>query len=343
MTVSELPQRAARRSVRRPLLLPLALPALALAVSVGAADAQTLAGRVVKAGRGVAGAPVELHRVGAQQQGLVARGTSGADGRFSFALPQVDTAAGFNVFFATALADGVRYFGPALHPGEQGAGYEIAVYDTTSARAALDSLRVARRDVILSPGVRGGWEVAEVVRVRNPGRRTVVGRDGMPAFGVAIPPRASDFETGDSEQLAQLGITQPRDLVLMGGRVLSTIPIPPGDRDLFYRYRLPPGRSVELPLAQATDTVEVYVRQPSPKLRVSGLAAGPPLESEGETYQRWVGTALRAGTAVTLRARRRGSPVDPRVAAVVVTTLLLTMGAFAALRRRPVPGVGAGT
>jgi hypothetical protein len=331
------PERAARRTARRPLSLMLLLAAaLAAALSFSsAAHAQgSVTGRVVKSGRPVAGAPVELHRVTRDTSGMLASGVSGADGRFTFRLPPADTG-GFNVVFATAMVDGVRYFGPALHPGDPGVGYEVVAYDTTSARAAVDSVRVSRRDVIVVAGQLGGWEVAEVVRVENPLGRTVVGEGGKPVFGLPIPPGATDFQT-DDPALSESGGDRPRDLVLMGGRVLATVPLTPGGRDFFFRYRLPPRTgTLTLPLSGRTDTLAVYVRQPAPGVRVQGLPAGEPFEAEGERFLRYTGTALAADARISVRSRGAGgAPVDPRLAAGIATALVLAVGAWFAVRRR---------
>jgi hypothetical protein len=341
VTESVVRMRAARSKTRRPFPLLLSLLALAagmLSFSGSAAAQSTVTGRVVRAGAGVPNAAVELHRVATDTSGLLQTATADADGRFSFTLPKVDTT-GFNVFFATAMVDGVRYFGPALHPGETGTSYVVAVYDTTSAKPALDALRVGRRDVIVMAGQRGGWEVAEVVRVENPTGKTVVGAGGSPVFGMAMPAGAMDFQTEEPGVSESAGAEKPRDLVLMGDRVLATVPLTPGGRDFYFRYRLPPKTgTLSLPLSQRTDTLAVYVRQPAPNVRVNGLPAGEPFEAEGERFLRYTGTALRPGATVSLRAAPNGgAPMDPRLAAGIVTGLVLAAGAWFALRRRPSP------
>ncbi|HEX6911063.1 MAG TPA: hypothetical protein VF142_11745 [Longimicrobium sp.] len=340
MTKPVLRMRAARLGARRPFPLLRSLLAVLAGMHLfpSAAHAQgTLAGRVVRAGAGVPNVPVELHRVASDTSGMLATGTAGPDGRFTFALPPTDTAAGFTVFFATAMVDGVRYFGPALHPGERGTSYEVAVYDTTSARPALDALRVGRRDVIVIAGQRGGWEVAEVVRVENPTGRTVVGPGGQPVFGMAVPEGAIDFQTEEPGVSESAGAEKPRDLVLMGSRVLATVPLTPGGRDFFFRYRLPARTgTLALPLSQRTDTLAVYVRQPAPGVEVEGLPAGEPFQAEGEQFLRYTGTALAPGRTISVTSQSHGgAPVDPRLAAGIVTVLVLAGGAWFALRRRP--------
>lgn len=345
MNHTVLRMRAARCTARRP--FPLILPLLALLAGMLSfplsAPAQgTLQGRVVRAGAAVPNAAVELHRVSTDTSGILQTGTADAAGRFAFTLPPADTG-GFTVFFATAMVDGVRYFGPALHPGEAGTSYEVAVYDTTSARGALDALRVGRRDVIVIAGQRGGWEVAEVVRVENPTGKTVVGAGGSPVFGMTVPEGATDFQTEEPGVSESVGVEKPRDLVLMGGRVLATVPLTPGGRDFFFRYRLPAKTgTLSLPLSQRTDTLSVYVRQPAPDVRVDGLPAGEPFTAEGEQFLRYTGTALAPGATISLRADTNGgAPLDPRLAAGIVTALVLAAGAWFALRRRPQPSTPA--
>jgi hypothetical protein len=339
--VTELVQRirAARTRARRPFpRFPalLALVAGILALSAPAAAQSTLDGRVVRAGAGVPNVPVELHRVATDTSGMIATGRADAAGNFRFTVPPADSS-GFTVFFATAMVDGVRYFGPALHPGERGATYQVVVYDTTSAKPALDALRVSRRDVIVIAGQRGGWEVAEVVRVENPTGRTVVGPEGRPAFGMAVPRGAIDFQTEEPGVSEAADREKPQDLVLMGDEVRATVPLTPGGRDFFFRYRLPARTGkLQLPLSRATDTLSVYVRQPAPGVEVEGLA-GVPFEAEGEQFLRYTATALAPGRTVSVRAPRSpgGSPVDPRLAGGVAAGLVLAAGVWFALRRRP--------
>lgn len=298
-----------------------------------------LEGRVVRgdaASAGVPGVPVELHRVGRDSSGQVAATVSGEGGRFRFSLPPVPEG-GFTVFFATATVDGVRYFGPALHPDAEEGPYQVQVYDTTSAPEAVAAVRVARRDVILVPGMRGGWEVAEVVRVENPTGRTVVGPGGQPVFGIGVPENAAGFQTEEPMLQGVPGAEAPQDLVLMGDRVLAAVPLTPGGRDFFFRYRLPARTgALALPVGAAVDTLTVYVREPVPGVRVEGLGRGEPFEAEGDRFVRFTGTALAAEDRVTVRwSGPGGSPVDPRLAAGVLAALVLAGGAlYAGLRRR---------
>jgi hypothetical protein len=328
------PTRAVRRRVRRAIPFAAALAVAAAAFAPCAPAQAPLRGEVVRAGEGVPGLPVQLHRVTRESAGVVAETVTGPGGAFRVDVPPADTGT-FSVFFATALADGVRYFGPAVHPGDSAEGYRVVVYDTTSAAGTADSLRVSRRDVFLMPGTRGGWEVAEMVRVLNPSGRTLVAREGAPVFGMDVPEGITDFEAGEAGT-ADGTPAGSAEVVLMGGRVLATVPITPGERDFFFRYRLASGkRSMALPVDRATDTLLMYVRQPGPQVHVEGLGEGRLMEAGGERFVRFSGTDLPAAAAVSMRWRNTAeSPLDPRLVAGLLVGLILLGGGAFALRRR---------
>lgn len=311
----------------------------ALALLADPAAAQTIAGRVTRAGVPAPGLAVELHRVTRNTRGPITRVTTGPGGAFSIPLPPVQDTAGFTVFFATATTDGVRYFGPVVHGGAGDTSYAIEVFDTTTSRAAVDSVKVTRRDVVMIPGSDGGWEVAELVRVDNRARRTLVPDATRPLFGIAIPKGSTAFEAGDGGNdsgAPQEGQKQlPGDVVRVGDRVWISAPLVPGERDVIFRYRLPASpRQASLPVEHATDSVNVYVKQPAPEIEVAGLTKPKPFAAEGEQFLLFSGAAVKAGSAVGLDWRGpTPSPVDPRWAALGATAAVLAAGAWLAVRR----------
>jgi len=325
-------------AARLALVLFAAAAALVASASTAAAQ-QVLHGRVVRPGGGTRpGVAVQLHRVTQSARGQIDSTVAGPDGGFTFRLPKADSAAGFTVFFSTAIADGVRYFGPAIHPDESPAGYAITVYDTASGPALADSVRVSRRDVFLIPDMDGSMQVAEIIRLRNPARRTLVS-EGRPLVSILLPPGVERFEAGEGDRADSARASNP-GLARVGDRAWLTDPLVPGDRDFFFRYRLP-AQVKRLPVApgRATDTLFVYVRQPAPDVTASGIGEGVPFSAEGERFTRYMKTALAPGASVAIDWRGpRPPPVDPRWAALAIAGAILAAGVVIAARRSRAAG-----
>lgn len=301
------------------------------ATGPGQASAQRLLGTVRLGERGVDSVPVSLHRVTSDSAGVVSTDSTRDSGRFSFRLPAVAQDAGFTVFFVTAEYRGIRYFGRALHPGEAQDGYTVSVYDTASAPAAGQGIRVSRRDVVLVPREAGGWEVNEILRLHNPGERTLVASRPGDVWRARIPSNATEFEVGGGEIDAD-------DVTRMGDLLLLSAPLVPGTQELFFRYRVPPTDTLRLPLDQPTGEMNLLVREPAPPLRVEGLAATDTLQAEGERFLRYTGSDLTAAATVTVAtASAPLGPISPPLAGAGAAAVLLGVGTWIALRRRPPP------
>jgi hypothetical protein len=292
--------------------------------------AQEIEGRVQLGGASRAGVPVTLHRVTTDSSGAIAAAVSDAAGRFRLALPSSAPDA-FTVFFATAEFHGVRYFGPPVHPGDTLSAYVVEVHDTTSVPAPAEAVQLARRDVVLISEAQGGWEVNEILRLRNPGSRTLLPRDGVSVWEMTLPPEVVAFEVAEGE----LG---PSAVSRFGSRVLLTSPLVPGTQELLLRYRVPFARGgLHLAVEQPTEEMNVLIREPAPRLAVAGLREASALEAEGERFLRFTGQKLRAGEGATVRAAGGSAPLDPRLAAGVAAGSVLACGAWLALRRSSTP------
>lgn len=306
----------------------------ALLTATGAAHApaiaqadgsQSLPGRVVLDGAGVADVEVSLHRVTPDSSGIQATSRTAGDGSFEFPLSTPDTA-GFTVYFVTADHLTVRYFGAPVHPGDSPAEYLVAVRDTTSAGG--DAVRIARRDVVLVPHADGGWEANEVVRVRNVGSRTVVSRGGMPTWAMDIPAGVEEFEAG-------AGDLPTEQIQRMGDRVLLVAPIVPGDREIFLRYRIPGNTAAELASGGAMDSLNLFVQQPAPRLTVTGLRPVEVVTVEGRRYLQLSGADLAPDARLRMEWESSAPPVDPVWAGVGAAVFLVLVGAGAAVWNRP--------
>jgi hypothetical protein len=127
----------------------------------------------------------------------------------------------------------------------------------------------------------------------------------------------------------------------MDDRVLLLTPVPPGERDLFIRYRLPAGPSRSLlQIDEPTDTLNVFVRQPSHLTSVSGLETTRIVDAGDERFLQYGGLALLPGATVQLQwGRLSGPPIDPVIAAVSVTLLFLAVAVWAAVRNAQGGGI----
>lgn len=313
-------------AARLPLRLLLLMALLAAAVPPGGWTQEALAGRVLKQGQPVAGAPVTLHQVSRDTAGAIAETVSDASGRFLLALPRADTAAGFNVFFATAEHLGTRYFGSPVHPGEHPADYAIAVFDTATAQPGTDKVRLVRRDIVLFPQPDGGWEVNEVLLFANSHSRTLVAPTGVPTWEFRIPGGVAAFEAGE-------GSFDPDRVVRMGERVLLLAPLIPGRHQMTVRYRLAPTtQRAEFDLAQPADSLRVLVQQPSPRITVEGLAPAAAVRAETMEFAQFAAGQLPPGHRIRLSWRGSAPPIDPRGAAVTTAALLLLGAVVVAVR-----------
>jgi hypothetical protein len=236
------------------------------------------------------------------------------------------------VVFATATHHGVRYFGPAVQGGAAPDGYEVAVHDTTSAAAAVDSVRVARRDIFLVPdSAMGGWRAVEMVRLRNPSGRTIV-PGARPTVGLTLLSGAVAFVAGGGDPR-----TQPLAMTGIGRHAWVTDPLLPGERDALYRYHLPgSAASAELAPWEATDTLYLYLPRAASGVKVTGVLDVSAVTVEGEPLTRY-GGAIRPGTRIGVEWGERGgsgSSSGRVMMAVLVAAALGGVGAWALLKRR---------
>jgi hypothetical protein len=291
----------------------------------GSLPAQELSGRVQLGDTPVGGQEVVLHRVSRDTSGSVGQAITGPDGRFAIQLPPVDTA-GFTVFFTTVEFGGIRHFGYPVHPGDSIDDYTVTVFDTVTAGApGSAAVRITRRDIVMLPESDGGWEVNELVRLSNPGLRTLVAPEGKATWEFRIPAGATAFELGEGE----IGASE---LLRMGDRALLAAPLLPGSREIFLRYRVPAGRTdLHLAIGTPTDSLNLFVRDPAPAVEVRGLRSEPSVQSEVGVFRSFVGTELEEGSVLSILWQgESGAPVSPVTAALGVAAVFLLTGLGAA-------------
>ena len=305
------------------LVLLLGAPALAAQVPVE----PILRGRVVVNGVGMDAGMVVLHRVSTDEQGEVDSIRTAQDGSFSFRLPTLPDPERNDVYFASIRYSGILYFGAAVtRPVQLDSIYGIDAFDTLSVEPGGHELPIRVRNTFLE-AFEGGWQVTDLLQIRNDGDRTLVARDGGAVWRYPLATGARDHTVG------QGGIA-PEAIDFEGGDLVVRAPIPPGERLVTVRYVVD-DPFVELPAPGVTETMEFLVREPAPVLVSSELAPNESVELEpGTTYRRFSGANL-ANTVVRFTEGDAPARFPVEWLAVILALILTGFGVAALSRSTP--------
>lgn len=305
---------------------------------------------------------VTLHRVAPDEAGPVDSLSVGTEGRFRLtlpgppregtpgdeppaddpgaeeALPGPPQPGAGDVYFASVRREGVLYYGaPLVSPEQLDDLYVIEAYSTMEAAAGGEPFSVARRQLLLQQGD-GAWRATDILEVRNDRQRTVVGADATgTVWRHPLPEGARRFQVGEGDLPADQAVYED-------GEVRISAPMTPGRRLFVFLYELP-RLPAGVPLGAETDSLEVFVREPAPRLEVAGLERAEGVEVEpGTSFRRLVGSGLEAGVLAVEEVDEEGEGRTERL--VVIITLVLAAAAIWLLLSSGRPegrGRGAGT
>ncbi|MEX2529583.1 MAG: hypothetical protein WD960_02330 [Gemmatimonadota bacterium] len=308
------------------LALALAAPAVftaETAVQTATQEADTLAppsrlrGALLVGGTRADSGTVVLHRVTPVESGPVDSVRVGPEGGFSMEFPAVPSPGSGVVYFASAHRDEVLYFGPPItSPEELAEEYRIEAYETRAPPSGGIELPVATRNLFIDPGPMG-WRVTDVFEVRSDSTVTWLSEGGgPPVWRYPLPPGVQSFRAVQADR-GEVGMSYSEGTLTVRG------PVPPGHRLFVVEYEL---ESIEftLPLPGVTDTLEVLVASPAPRLAVEGLAPAGRVDIEpGRAYERWRATDL---SNRVVRVREGAEPQGGFFPWVVVGLALLLFG-----------------
>lgn len=297
----------------------------------------TVQGRVVRVqGRdtvAVPGAMILLHRVGRGGQGPVDSLRSDGDGAFRFRF-RADSG---QVYLVSARHLGIEYFAPPVASGDGPLTERpvVVVADTSS----VTPIRVtARHLAITAPAQDGTRSVVDLVVIANEGTATRVGADTTrPAWWMPLPPLAANLVVGESD-FAREAFDRHGDSLLLHAA------IPPGERQFYLQYQLPPNtRRFEIPNRDAARSGNVLLGEEDATVD-GGLVRTDTQTVNGERFTRWVG-ALAEGATLELRFASSGATPDwalPALVAALGIGLLGVGGAAWRRQRRPGTAVAGG-
>ena len=249
-------------------------------------------GRVVRivGGDSVAApaAVVLLHRVGRDAQGVVDSVRTAPDGRFAFRFVR-DSGA---TYLISARWSGIEYFAPPLVNGTPVDGLTIVVADTTSTAPVSIG---ARHVAISGPAPDGTRTVVDLVILQNVGTLTRVARDSVtPTWRMLLPAFAANVRVADSD-FSPAAFDQHADTLMLFAA------IPPGERQIFIDYQLPPGtRRFALPIDQPINAVNLLAEE---RVTITGAVQQVDTVVNERAFHRWTASLSRPGMLIVAMPR----------------------------------------
>jgi hypothetical protein len=277
------------------------------------------------------GAMVVLHQVSNEMSGPIDSVRAAGDGTFQLRLPRVpDHGVRSDVYFASVRHLGLLYMGPAItSPVQLDSLYLIQAFDTLSVPPGGATLPISVRNLFLEK-LEEGWQATDFLQLRQGGERTLYSPEEGVVWRYPLPPSAEEFEVGQADLAPDAVRFQAGDLALYA-------PIPPGERFLLVRYRIPVDEFI-IPMPGTTERMEVLVRTPGPEAEFPPLAPSTPLELEpGNVFRRYAGNDLRDAEVL---GRVRAAPFRFRAEwiGLLLAAVLGGAGVFAYRARGPKRG-----
>ena len=287
--------------------------------------------------RPAAGLAVKLTALvnGAEQEAKDA--TTDARGRFSFAV-RVDPQ---RSYVAKITYKGGEYESPAITftPEQTLRQVHLRVYEPTNDPSVL---KVNVHHIIVEPG-EGAVQVAELLVFTNSTDRTYVG--GQPradgkreTLQFSLPAGAANLQYMQGLMECCLSVTDIR--------MVDTMDVEPGMREIAYSYTLPVSRtslSLTRRLDYPAERLEVFGNGAA-QLAVSPLARQDDVKTEQGVYARFSGASVAAGTDVKLTLSDLPVPrSSTRRAAIAAFAGMITAALvypFLRRARRPVDRTG---
>ena len=290
-----------------------------------------LSGRLLVSGVPADTGTVVLHRVTPAEAGDIDSTSVGADGGFSFQLPNLPFPGSGEIFIASARFDEILYVGvPISDPIQLDSLYAIRAFPAQMVPLEGMTFPVSRREVWVDEGPIG-WQITDVLEIRNSQAMTLVPLvDDGPVWRYPLPSGAIGariLQVGPSAGLARVD----------GTTLIASNPVIPAENYYIVQYDL---ESIEfdIPLPGETGLIQVMVREPAPAIRVEGLARQPPEEIEvGASFMRWAGQTL-VDQNISVRLGEEGGSTAVVWMSVALALLLAGAGSLI-IRRDPVPAV----
>lgn len=262
---------------------------LVLVTGLAAQENGTIEGRVVNGTTGNPAAGLEVTLTHFSMEPMPPRtATTDDEGGFRFEGLPMGPRHGYVVSVDYAEVTYTSEFWRALQ-GETQHSLELWVYEITDSDQAL---RIARSHHVVVPQVQG-LAVLELLVLANPGNRTFVPAGG--SIAVPLPEGAVDLQVTEGDALGKVTLEE--------GVLHIRTPLPPGERELIYTYRLPLAGDSFRWQHSITYPIEFYdLLLPAGAASVSSptLSHQGTRQIEEESYDYWSGQRLQVGERLTI-------------------------------------------
>jgi len=290
-----------------------------------------ITGQVVngtEGGGSVAGVVITLITYVDDMMSDTATTTTGGEGKFRFDAVSVE-----HEYLVSAEYMGVDYYYPvSFESGEETAYVEVGVCDVTDSDQAI-SISLTHTVINVTED---GLEITVVYWLINNGDKTYMGTDGALFF--TLPEGVFGFEAPQELMM---------DYQLLEGNMIAyLVPFPPGERQLFYTYRLAKPGTAEftLPLKvdYPTDSLELMIAGEDIEAAVAQLApAKPVITDTGQRFIHFQGKNLPRNTMIDLHLTNLSRGRDfPIVILWIIIVIVVASTTVYLIRRKRRMGVG---
>ena len=320
----------------RALIVALFLAAGSLA---GTAHALVIEGRVFKGldRVPVANQKVTLHVVRGNEEVPGATKTSGADGKVRF--ENIPDGNNLEFYVATEYAGAFYTEGP-IRPGHDGSyRQDLTVFDVGN---EIDKVEVSNHHIVVERKD-DGLHVNEILIIDNSAPTAYLGMGASHAdksgIRLGLPASIKAFEPG-------MG-AEEGTLIAQGRELMSTRPVPPGQRPLSFTYHVPLSGRMDLShrFYFPTRTFVVMIDDPRLKLESKALTYAGSREQGGKKYEMYTGTNMDTGKEVSIRVAGASFWSNPAIYPWLAVPFLIAGILFAAKRmsgRSPSPAAAGG-
>jgi hypothetical protein len=250
--------------------------------------------------------------------------TTAADGEGKFQFDGVNIE--YDYLVTTKYMNVDYYYQVGFESGETTVYIEVGVCDTT---ASDDKIVIELTRKIINIDTES-LLITEVYWLFNDGDRTYVGPDGVLFF--QLPPGAYCFEAPEEMMI---------DYEILEDNVVTyLVPFPPGDRQLYYSYRLakPDANELDIPIVidYPADGFELMVEGENIEVSVSQLAPTEPVTTDtGEYYICFYGANFTRNEVINVHLSNLhgGSGFPLYIVGIIIGVVIVCIIVFTFIRK----------